>query len=74
MFKIGEKVVCINSIESTKPNIKNGSTYTVKYYVYRKPSFFITINGEYREEQFFASRFISIKEERRKKLNKLNGK
>lgn len=74
MFKIGEKIICVDSGSMSvekKWNIKNGNIYTVKKYFRKNQSTFVTIDGELSEEEFFAWRFESIKEQRKLKLKKL---
>jgi hypothetical protein len=70
MFKIGEKVVCINSGESpfeNRPNMING-----KIYVVRKYFDLVSVYGEKKEQDYFAWRFQSLKDQRKEKIQKLN--
>jgi len=75
MFKPNEKIVCVNAGilgEEYRPNIKNGNIYTVKECDVNGYSIFVTIDGEFQIEKFFATRFISLQDYRKLKLKKLN--
>jgi len=69
MFKSGDKVICINLGVHIRTNIKVGEIYTTKK----------LINNELLElfefyECYCTSSFITLKESRKLKLEKLNGK
>lgn len=70
MFKIGEKLICINNISSTK-NIIVGNIYIAKKCTKRRDKEFVTIIGEEYEEDYFCYRFKSVTEIRKDKLEKL---
>ena len=77
MFKLGEIVVCIDDSDDTTTyepykNLKKYSTYEVKNdgYYFNTTSVSLTdIKGRFR-----VTRFMSIKEYRKLKLEKLNEK
>ena len=76
MFRVGDKVVCINNMDSsvivnkTYPmkDLCIGKIYTVSGVVNDMMNFFI-VDGE--SLSYFSYRFIHLKEYRKKKLNKI---
>lgn len=75
MFKVGERVKCVNAGNfsfNPRSNIINGNTYIVIVCSQGTKSEFITIYGEHHEEKYLALRFVSLRDIRKEKLEKLN--
>jgi len=69
MFKIGDKVVCVSGIKTNKGNLENYKEYIISYI--SDDSFQSCLKVEGIEFGFLNSRFITLKEYRKNKLNNL---
>jgi len=70
IFKIGERIKCINAGNYTptaNQNIIVGNTYIVEDCEYG----FVRITGEHIEGRYLCYRFVSLREIRKQKLEKL---
>jgi len=69
MFKIGEKIVCIDNLELGNNNSLYYLNYSDVYTVTKSGLTCVAINNI--DFLYLASRFISLKEQRNKKLKQL---
>ena len=71
-MKAGDKVVCINNIDNDDNSniLKKGKVYIIKNNI----GDHINVDGEYSYYEYFYSKnkFISLKEFRKQKLEKIN--
>ncbi len=74
MFKIGDKVVCVNSkgqyVSSHGSLLREGEIYIIEKILLSDSIYIIIINGI----EYNSKRFITIEEGRRLKLNKIMSK
>jgi hypothetical protein len=68
MFKVGEKVICID--RGTSSILKEGKVYTIGTMSIFKHNVILTID----HNEYGADMFISIEENRRRKLDKIISK
>ncbi len=68
MFKVGDKVICID--RGISPILKNGGTYTIGTLSRFKRIVVLTID----HVEYDATRFVSIEGYRRLKLEKIRSK
>jgi hypothetical protein len=68
MFEVGDRVVCID--RGVSPILKEGKVYTIGMLSIFKHNVILTID----HVEYGADRFISIEENRRRKLNKIISK
>lgn len=76
MFKVGDKIVCIDNLDGFTGNKWLGLTYCKIYenIQYKGPvsfNFVHIINDRNESQSYHVERFISIKEFRKRKLNKI---
>jgi hypothetical protein len=72
MFEVGDKVVCVNNIwiNGNRNPLKIGNIYTIEEILLYSTVHIVVINNiEYRYD-----RFISLEEDRRRKLEKIRRK
>jgi hypothetical protein len=72
MFKVGDKVVCVNNVWTygNRNSLKIGNIYTIEEILLYSTVHIVVINNiEYRYD-----RFISLEEDRRRKLEKIRRK
>lgn len=69
IYKKGEKLICIKEIRFGQKNLKLGEIYTISdTYINELWELWFVINDEY----YHNSCFISLKKQRKEKLDKLN--
>ena len=70
-FKKGDRIVCVNDEQSNNKLIK-GNTYIVEKTIVMSYDGLLYIVLENLYYEFFADRFINLKDQRKQKLTKIN--
>jgi hypothetical protein len=74
MFKVGDKVVCVENTFATESDLSNsltlGKTYTVTI-IYGDKDFINVISDKKVEQRYWAKRFVSLTRIRKYKIDKI---
>lgn len=69
-WKNGEEIICINNI-GMMYNLTIGKTYIVDYTYFDEHVKHVHIYGDHEEMECFCSRFTTLKQQRKEKLQKI---